>query len=113
MLNTAKNIELETNINFVQLDEEGFILDLSDWNHSFSESRAALKGLELNDKHWFLIEYIRDKYIRLGALPPMRTVCKSSGLDKQELKAQFGSCLELWKIAGLPNPGEEAITYMN
>jgi tRNA 2-thiouridine synthesizing protein E len=67
----------------------------------------------LDDKHWLLIEIIRDKYLRLGALPSMHLVCKAAGLDKRVLKQQFGGCLNLWKIAGLPNPGEEARAYMN
>ena len=95
------------------LDDEGFLINASEWDRSFTVRRAQKAGVELTLKHWLLIELIRDKYLRLGALPPMRTVCKSVGLDKNELKTQFGSCLKLWKMAGLPNPGEEAITYMN
>ena len=98
---------------YERLDEEGYLIDASDWDHSFTERRAFEANILLTYKHWLLIEIIRDKYLRLGALPPMRTVCKSVGLDKQLLKAQFGSCLNLWKMAGLPNPGEEAKAYMN
>jgi tRNA 2-thiouridine synthesizing protein E len=98
---------------YVILDEEGYLLDPLDWGRSFTEQRARDAGIVLNNKHWRLIDIIRDKYLRLGALPPMRTVCKAAGFDKHELKQQFGSCLKLWKMAGLPNPGEEAIAYMN
>lgn len=98
---------------FELLDEEGYLLDASDWSREFTLSKAAEAKVELNDRHWALIELIRDKYLRLGALPPMRTVCKAVGLDKTLLKQQFGSCLNLWKMAGLPNPGEEAKAYMN
>lgn len=96
-----------------KLDEEGYLLDTNEWDHAFTKRRALEAGVELTEKHWLLIELIRDKYLRLGSLPPMRSVCKSVGLDKNELKAQFGSCLNLWKMAGLPNPGEEAKAYMN
>ena len=95
------------------LDEEGYLIDPSDWDRSFTVQRAEEADIELTEQHWQLIELIRDKYLRLGALPPMRTVCKAVGIDKQLLKQQFGSCLALWKIAGLPNPGEEAKAYMN
>lgn len=95
------------------LDEDGYLIDPVDWTQSFTERRAAEAGIRLAKQHWHLIDIIRDKYLRLGALPPMRSVCKSAGLDKQELKQQFGSCLNLWKMAGLPNPGEEARAYMN
>jgi len=94
-------------------DEEGYLLDASDWTRAFTEERARQAGIELSEKHWRLVEIIRDKYLRLGALPPMRTVCKAAGFEKRELKQQFGSCLRLWKMAGLPNPGEEARAYMS
>ncbi len=95
------------------LDDEGFLLDADQWTAAFSELRAAEINVELDHRHWALIKLIRDKYLRLGALPLMRNVCKAAGFEKSELKHQFGSCLTLWKIAGLPNPGEEAKTYMN
>jgi dissimilatory sulfite reductase related protein len=95
------------------LDEDGYLIDPDAWTQSFTVLRAEEVGIELAHQHWHLIEIIRDKYLRLGALPPMRSVCKSAGLDKRELKQQFGSCLNLWKMAGLPNPGEEARAYMN
>ena len=95
------------------LDSDGFLLDPNDWSRRFTEERAALEGVTLSEIHWRLIETVRDKYLRLGALPPMRSVCKSVGVDRYHLKSQFGSCLNLWKMAGLPHPGEEAIAYMH
>lgn len=98
---------------YVITDENGYLLDPSDWNRAFTEQRARAMSIDLSDKHWQLIYLIRDKYLTLGALPPMRSVCKAVGFDKHMLKQQFGSCLMLWKIAGLPDPGEEARSYMS
>lgn len=110
----AQNLKrVEKSRNHAILDEEGFLIDPSDWTRAFTEQKAREANIQLNSKHWHLIEIIRDKYLRLGALPPMRTVCKAAGFGKHELKQHFGSCIKLWKIAGLPNPGEEAIAYMN
>ena len=104
---------VDDSIHYVHIDEYGYLLDPSQWSRAFSEQRARKMGIELSGKHWQLINLIRDKYLELGALPPMRTVCKAVGLDKHVLKHQFGSCLMLWKIAGLPDPGEEAKAYMS
>lgn len=95
------------------IDENGFMLDPSQWSREFSISKAREIGVTLTDRHWDLIDFVREKFIKLGSLPPMRSVCKAAGFDKHELKSQFGSCIVLWKIAGLPDPGEEARTYMN
>ena len=113
MLNLEQgNTALDQN-KYQAVDEEGFLIDALSWDRSFTERRADEARLILTTQHWQLIELIRDKYLRLGALPPIRTVCKAVGIDKHLLKKQFGSCLALWKMAGLPNPGEEAISYMN
>ena len=98
--------------NYQRLDAEGFLIDPHDWEPSFSELRAAEMKMLLTEKHWQLIELIRYKYLALGVLPTMRSVCKKTGFEKHQLKEQFGSCLFLWKLAGLPDPGEEAKTYM-
>ena len=30
-----------------------------------------------------------------------------------DLQLVIGQCRNLWQVAGLPNPGEEALSYMN
>lgn len=113
MLNAQLNDSAIQHPHAAILDDEGFLIVTQDWNRAFTERKALEVNVELTDRHWALIDLIRDKYLRLGALPPMRTICKSVGIDKSTIKQQFGSCLTLWKMAGLPNPGEEAKAYMN
>ena len=109
----ASHVEyIYNSLNYVVIDEEGYLLDPSDWSRAFTQGRARAADIELSTRHWQLIEIIRDKYLRLGSLPLMRLVCKAAGFEKQELKQHFGSCLNLWKLAGLPNPGAEAKAYM-
>jgi dissimilatory sulfite reductase related protein len=43
----------------------------------------------------------------------MRRVCRETALSKSEIYDLFGGCLRAWRIAGLPNPGEEARTYLS
>jgi dissimilatory sulfite reductase related protein len=97
----------------IDLDEDGFLIDWKNWNRNFSQRRAEDLQLNLDNRHWKLIDFIRDRYTRLGAIPPLRRICRSSQINRQELKQQLGGSLNLWKLAGLPNPGEEAKTYMN
>lgn len=95
-------------------DEDGFLLDTTSWNPEVGRIIAAQNGIgPLNDAHWKVIHFLRDRYLRLGAIPPMRRICRNSSLSKMELKQMFGSCLQVWRIAGLPNPGEEAKAYLN
>jgi len=45
-------------------------------------------------------------------LPSLRRVCRATGLSRDEVHDLFGGCLPVWRIAGLPNPGEEAKAYL-
>lgn len=96
------------------MDEEGFLLDPNHWTPELATELAGAAGIEgLEDIHWQAIEFLRRKYLDLGALPPMRRVCRHLGVDRYHVKTLFGGCRQLWQIAGLPNPGEEAKTYMD
>ena len=95
------------------LDEDGFLVDQSLWTRETARILAELHGVAaLTPPHWRLITYIRDYHAQFGAVPLMRRVCRSQNLDRDSVKDLFGNCLNVWKIAGLPNPGEEAKAYM-
>ena len=95
------------------LDEAGFLADRRLWNRALAQQLADHNGLgNLGPSQWMIIDFVRDRYFRLGALPPMRNLCRKLGVDRDAVKGSFGSCRQLWQIAGLPNPGEEALSYM-
>ena len=95
-------------------DEDGFLCDGQNWTPSLAEALARESGVsELTAKHWEVIHYVRERYFSIGALPIMRLVCRAAGLDPKSAHHLFSSCKSLWRIAGLPNPGEEAKSYMN
>lgn len=95
------------------LDSEGFLLDQRMWDRDLAQQLAELNGLgRLGPTQWLIIDFVRDKYFRLGALPPMGHVCRRLGVEREAVKKSFGSCRLLWQVAGLPNPGGEAISYM-
>lgn len=98
----------------LERDEDGFLLDHQDWDVSLARELAAYEGIEaLTERHWRVITHIRDKFLSIGALPNMRLVCRATAIPKQEIRALFGGCLVIWRIAGLPNPGEEAKSYLS
>lgn len=95
-------------------DADGFLLDPGLWSEALARTLAAEAGMgPLTAAHWRVIEFIRGKYLRLGSLVNLRQVCRGTDLSRDEVKALFGSCLTIWRIAGLPNPGEEAKTYLH
>lgn len=94
-------------------DAEGFLMDADLWNRDLALSVAAELGLnELTEVHWNIIDEIRKHYLDSGALPVQLHLCHERGLEPHCIKRLFGGQLRAWKIAGLPNPGEEAMSYM-
>ena len=95
-------------------DDDGFLAASEPWTPSLAEGVARQEGVDaLTAKHWEVIHLVRERYYAIGALPVMRLVCRAVGLDPGKAHQLFASCTSLWRIAGLPNPGEEAKSYMN
>ncbi len=94
-------------------DDEGFLLNANDWTILFSEEVLRRNSTQFSSEHLKVINFVREKVLHLGGLPPLRLVCKSTGMEKTELKELFGSCINLWKVAGLPKPDDELRSYMN
>lgn len=95
-------------------DEDGYLVLQEVWNARLAAEIAEEEGVgPLTEKHWRVLRHIRGKFFRIGALPNLRRVCRETGLSKSEIYDLFGGCLSAWRIAGLPNPGEEARTYLS
>jgi len=106
--------QVATNAAPLSFDEDGFLVDSSAWTREGAQILAEVDGIgPLGKAHWKVISFLRDHFSEVGGLPAMRTVCKASGLDPEEIKQMFGSCCEAWRLSGLPNPGEEARAYMS
>lgn len=98
----------------LDLDEEGFLRDPHRWSMQTSRILAEMNGINpLGPDHWAIIFYLREHHLTYGSLPPMSQVCRTRGLNSSAVGRLFGGCLEAWRIAGLPYPGEEARSYMS
>lgn len=95
-------------------DDEGFLGDGARWTPALAAQIAADEGVPaLSPKHWQVIDLVRERYFTIGALPVMRLICRAAGIEPGRGHELFPSCRSLWRIAGLPDPGEEARAYMN
>ncbi|EAR59675.1 TusE/DsrC/DsvC family sulfur relay protein [Neptuniibacter caesariensis] len=97
----------------LELDEEGYLKNLNDWNESVADQIATDEGLSLTPEHWELIHLIREFYATYQLSPAMRPLIKAVklkyGADKGKsiylMKLFPGSPAKLLaKIAGLPKP---------
>lgn len=96
------------------LDEDGLLIDFSLWNEPLAETLARDAGIgPMTDMHWKIIRAMRSHYAKRGVAPVMQRICSEIEIDRQFVNDLFGYCLVAWQIAGLPNPGEEAKSYLS
>ncbi|HSQ06801.1 MAG TPA: TusE/DsrC/DsvC family sulfur relay protein [Chromatiaceae bacterium] len=95
------------------VDGDGCLAEPSQWNEQLARRIAEVDGVGLlTPDHWAIIHYLREHHFTYGSIPPMAQACHSHGMDKHAVQHLFGGCRTAWRVAGLPNPGEEALSYM-
>ena len=89
----------------VNLNEEGYLTDPSQWNEDIAMEIAKEEGINLTDKHFEILHYLRDKY-SAGEQLTIRKVGKSGITDIKGLYQLFpgGPLKKSSKIAGIPKP---------
>ncbi len=98
----------------IETDADGFLLHPEDWTEQLASQLAVTDGIgPLTQSHWKIIESLRKHFFETGALPPFRHVCLENHLDPHCIPQLFkDNGREAWRLAGLPNPGEEAKAYV-
>jgi dissimilatory sulfite reductase related protein len=90
----------------LELDENAFIIDADSWNERAAAIIAEHRGIPvLTEEHWKVIAALREHYHRYGVAPAMFNVCRSNGKGSDWVHKLFHSCLDAWRVAGLPDPG--------
>jgi len=91
----------------VDVDAEGFLTNPEQWNEQIAQAIAADNGVaELTDRHWLVVRFMRDRYLRTGNAPSIRALGKESGVPVKELYELFpkGPAKLAAKIGGIPKP---------
>ena len=102
---------IEFNGKTIETTPNGYLVDVGDWTNELGENLAKEEGIELTEKHWDLINYLRDEYINNAANQPnTRNIVKAMS-DKWNEKIGQKDVYELFpkdpskqggRIAGLP-----------
>jgi tRNA 2-thiouridine synthesizing protein E len=91
----------------VQINDEGFLVDASQWSPEVAEGIAGEVGIDsLTERHWAVINYCREDAAEQGQPPGLRRISKNSGVSMKELYQLFpkGPGKLAARIAGLPKP---------
>lgn len=108
-MSTAKQLHID-----LILDECGLLVNPNDWNESLAIAIARRNGIDmLTPDHWKVIHALREHYARFGVAPAMHNICHHYGHKTNWAHNLFHTCLNAWRVAGLPDPGEEAKSYLS
>lgn len=102
---------IEVNGKTIETDDEGYLLELSDWDEDVANAIAAVDTLELTDQHMDVVRYLRSEHVdNAGNEPNERAIMK----DMKGLWGKKPSSKDMYnlfpgtpskqgrKIAGLP-----------
>ncbi len=96
-----------------EVDEEGYLLNLSEWNEDVANVLAAGENVNMTEQHWEVVNFLREYYNEYQIAPAVRVLTKAIGkklgADKGNSKYlyelfPFGPAKQACKIAGLPKP---------
>jgi len=95
----------------IETTATGFLVNVEDWSEGLAKVMAEGEGIALTEKHWDLINFLRDEYINNGGNQPnTRNIVKAMS-DKWNEKLGQKDVYELFpkdpskqggRIAGLP-----------
>jgi tRNA 2-thiouridine synthesizing protein E len=97
----------------LETTEQGYLVNLADWNEEVAKRLAEINNIPLNDAHWEIILFIRHYYMQFKHLPNTRVFTKAIARQLGEEKGNSRYLHKLFpdgplkyacKLAGLPKP---------
>ena len=94
-------------------DTDNFFIDSKQWDIALAQRIAHSEDMgEMDALQQALLLTLRDEFQKFGTVTALSHICHLNGLDADCLHQLFRSPRQAWRIAGLPNPGEEAKAYL-
>jgi tRNA 2-thiouridine synthesizing protein E len=89
----------------VDVNEEGYLTNLDQWNEDVAKAIAEEEEIELTDRHWDVLKFLQDQQ-RAEVSLSIRRIGKSGVVSIKELYKLFpgGPLKKSSKIAGIPKP---------
>ena len=104
-------MKVEVNGQIIETTETGFLVKLEDWNEDIGQVIAVQEEIELTERHWDVIKYLRDEFINNKENQPnTRNMVKDLGKlwgEKIDTKTLFdlfpgNPSKQAGRIGGLP-----------
>jgi tRNA 2-thiouridine synthesizing protein E len=98
---------IEINGKSYETDEEGYLVDLNEWNEDVAKILAEQENVNMTDQHWEVINFLREYYNEFQIAPAVRVLTKAIG---KKLGADKGNSQYLYELfptdqqAGIRSP---------
>ncbi|MEB4590477.1 TusE/DsrC/DsvC family sulfur relay protein [Candidatus Thiothrix sp. Deng01] len=97
-----------------QRDAEGYLVHPEEWDADIAAELAAEENIELAERHWPILEFVRGYWEEHKIIPDIRHVAshmaQAQNIDKKTAKQQlfqlfpYGYVKQTCKIAGMQRP---------
>lgn len=90
----------------VHVNEEGFLTEYTEWDEGIAKVLAVQIGIEMNEKRWEIINFLREDFKTVGETATSRRVQTVGGVPVKEQFELFPKkpAKKMAYIAGLPKP---------
>lgn len=97
------DLSLLENLDF---DDDGFMTDHDAWTPEIGAAIAAVLEIDLTERHWDVLNFVRSEFEKHGDAPTLRKITKVGGIPTKELYELFpgGPAKIAAKVAGLAKP---------
>ncbi|MCP5265985.1 MAG: TusE/DsrC/DsvC family sulfur relay protein [Burkholderiaceae bacterium] len=104
---------IEINGKSIETDEEGYLVNLSDWDEAVAGEIAKTESIDMDENHWEVVNFLREYYDEFQIAPAVRVLTKAIGKKLGPEKGNsaylyelfpYGPAKQACKIAGLPKP---------
>ncbi|MFA5036969.1 MAG: TusE/DsrC/DsvC family sulfur relay protein [Candidatus Izemoplasmatales bacterium] len=87
-------------------DEDGYLMNIEDWDEIWAQELAKDEEIELTPEHWQVINALHSFFVSYSLVPPIRIFKEETGVSPRRIYELFpsgpikGAC----RMAGLPKP---------
>ncbi|OFZ69390.1 MAG: sulfurtransferase TusE [Betaproteobacteria bacterium RBG_16_58_11] len=104
---------VELNGKSYETDEEGYLVNLGEWDEDIAAYLAEQEKVDMTPSHWEVVNFLREYYNDYQIAPAIRVLTKAIGKKLGAEKGNskylyelfpYGPAKQACKIAGLPKP---------
>ena len=104
---------IEVNGKSYETDEEGYLVNLGEWDVDVANYIAGTENITMTDQHWEVVNFLREYFEEYQIAPAVRVLTKAIGKKLGPEKGTseylyglypYGPGKQACKIAGRPKP---------